>query len=296
MTPPRVRPRIQKSTKSDPLKHALNRDSQDLAKLGYSQELLREMGGFSNFAVSFSIISILTGSIQLFGYGLQYGGPLQMTLGWWVVSLFTLTVALSMAELASAYPTAGALYHWGSILGGKFLGWFTACFNLIGLLGVLAGVDYGLAHLLVGCLEWPDTLTTHIGIYAGLLLSHALLNHFRVQWVSWLNMFSASYHIAVTFLLIGSLAFVGFTQPFSFLGVRHTADGLSYPHSFAVGLLLTQWILAGYDASAHVTEETIDPSRTAPWGIFLSVAVSAVVGSLLLIALTLFLFLIYPLF
>src|SRR6185312_801316 len=109
-----------------------DRDAADLASMGYAQELFRQMGGFSNFAISFSIISILTGAIQLYGYGLQHGGPLVLTLGWWVVSFFTMAVALSMAELASAYPTAGALYHWASFLGGRELGWFTACFNTIG--------------------------------------------------------------------------------------------------------------------------------------------------------------------
>src|SRR3954470_2297457 len=94
-----------------------DQDSRDLEKMGYTQELLRNMGGFSNFAVSFSIISILTGATQLYGYGLQHGGPLQMSVGWGIVSFFTLFVALSMAELASAYPTSGALYHWSSFLG-----------------------------------------------------------------------------------------------------------------------------------------------------------------------------------
>src|SRR5207253_7019761 len=87
-----------------------SRDAADLAHFGYAQELLREMGGFSNFAVSFSIISILTGAVTLFGYGLEMGGPLEMTLGWPIATVFTLAVAASMAELCSAYPTAGGTY------------------------------------------------------------------------------------------------------------------------------------------------------------------------------------------
>src|ERR1700722_12472515 len=115
------------------------------------------MGGFSSFAISFSVISILTGGIQLYGYGLQHGGPLQMLAGWWGVSLFTMLVALSMAELASAYPTAGALYHWSSFLGGRGRGWFTACFNTIGQFAILAGIDYGLAQFIGGLAGWPST-------------------------------------------------------------------------------------------------------------------------------------------
>ena len=84
-------------------------DDQELGSFGYAQELFRNMGGFSNFAISFSIISILTGAVTLFGYGLEMGGPLEMSLGWPVATLFTLTLAASMAELCSAYPTSGAM-------------------------------------------------------------------------------------------------------------------------------------------------------------------------------------------
>ncbi|HYO76746.1 MAG TPA: amino acid transporter, partial [Thermoanaerobaculia bacterium] len=85
-------------------------DEAYLRSLGYGQQLFREMGGFSNFAISFSIISVLTGAVLLYGYGLKFAGPLVNSVGWPVVSLFTLAVAASMAEIASAYPTAGGLY------------------------------------------------------------------------------------------------------------------------------------------------------------------------------------------
>src|SRR5213078_5406844 len=90
----------------------IQQDMADLRRLGYAQQLLREMGGFANFAVSFSIISILTGAVLLFGYGLKLAGPIVNSVGWPIVSLFTLAIAASMAELASAYPTAGGLYFW----------------------------------------------------------------------------------------------------------------------------------------------------------------------------------------
>src|SRR6201995_3747822 len=99
--------------------HFMKSDQADLGAFGYAQQLLRAVGGFSNFAISFSIISILTGAVTLFGYGLEMGGPLEMTLGWPVATVFTLVVAASMAELCSAYPTAGATYHWAADLGGK---------------------------------------------------------------------------------------------------------------------------------------------------------------------------------
>src|SRR5437588_9355991 len=112
-------------------------DERALRRLGYAQELFRTMGGFSNFALSFSIISILTGAVTLYGHGLTMGGPAEMAFGWPLVTLFTLVVAVSMAELASALPTSGAMYHWSCKLGGKSWGWFTAWFNIIGQLTAL---------------------------------------------------------------------------------------------------------------------------------------------------------------
>ena len=109
----------------------LRRDEEDLSRLGYAQQLLREMGGFSNFAISFSVISVLTGAVLLFGYGLKLAGPIINTVGWPVVSLFTLAVAASMAELASLYPTAGGLYFWAFRLGGRGWAFTTAWFLTI---------------------------------------------------------------------------------------------------------------------------------------------------------------------
>src|SRR5882762_9954855 len=116
-------------------------DIGDLARLGYAQQLFREMGGFSNFAISFSVISILTGAVLLFGYGLKFAGPIINTVGWPIVSLFTLVVAASMAELASLYPTAGGLYFWAFRLGGRGPAFTTAWLNMVGQVTITAGID-----------------------------------------------------------------------------------------------------------------------------------------------------------
>src|SRR5690349_23181563 len=128
----------------------IQQDIQDLHRLGYAQQLFREMGGFANFAISFSIISILTGAVLLFGYGLKFAGPIINSVGWPVVSLLTLCVAASMAELASAYPTAGGLYFWAFRLGGRGWAWFTAWLNMIGQVTITAGINVAAAIYLVG--------------------------------------------------------------------------------------------------------------------------------------------------
>src|SRR5207247_7303851 len=133
-------------------------DKEVLHRFGYAQ-LLRDMGGFSSFAISFSIISILTGAVTLYAVGLNAGGPVVMGIGWPLVTLFVLFVAAGLAELASAIPTSGALYHWASFLGGPTLGWMTACLNVIGWIAAMAGIDYGCAQFMVPLLGLPETST-----------------------------------------------------------------------------------------------------------------------------------------
>src|SRR5690242_4262281 len=140
-------------------------DKKALHHFGYAQQLLRDMGGFSNFAISFSIISILTGAVTLYGTGLTAGGPVVMGIGWPLVTLFVLFVAASMAELASAIPTSGALYHWSSVLGGPTWGWLTAWLNLIGLVAAIAGIDYGCAQFITPLLGLPDEPRSYMLIY-----------------------------------------------------------------------------------------------------------------------------------
>src|SRR6476620_3234489 len=127
-------------------------DARALGRLGYAQELMRRMGGFSSFAVSFSIISVLTGCLTAYSDAIGPGGPAALGLGWPLVSVGTMLVALAMAELASAFPTAGALYHWSALLGGPGAGWLTAAINITGQLAIVAAIDFGCASELAATL------------------------------------------------------------------------------------------------------------------------------------------------
>jgi amino acid transporter len=264
-----------------------NVDAEQLRRFGYAQQLLREMGGFGSFALSFSIISILTGAVTLYGHGLRFGGPLVMTVGWPLVALMTLTVAASLAELASAYPTAGALYHWSALLGGPGWGFLTAWQNTLGQFAITAGIDYGLADFLAPMLGLPASRGYVLALYALVLFSHAVLNHVGVRAVAILNWLSAWYHVVGALGLVAVLTWLAPKQPANFLLTRFTDQPYPYGYAFAVGLLQAQWTFTGYDASAHITEETIDPTRNAPWGIVLSVVVSGLVGFCMLVAVTL---------
>jgi predicted amidohydrolase YtcJ/amino acid transporter len=264
----------------------LAQDARDLEKFGYAQQLLRDMGGFANFAVSFTIISILTGAIALFGHGLTFGGPAANGIGWPIVTLFTLCVAASLAEIASAIPTAGAMYHWSALLGGPGWGWFTAWFNLVGQVATTAGIDYGLSQFVVDLLGLPPSYI--LPLYAALLLSQAALNHVGIKLVAKINDLSVWYHIVVTLGICAAFWWLAPRRPLSFaFETGFTTSQYPYWWAFLVGLLQAQWTLTGYDASAHVTEETMDPRRNAPWGMFNAVLLSGVFGYLLLLAVTL---------
>src|SRR6185295_3972519 len=274
---------------SDRRPHSALKDSEELGALGYAQELFRTMGGFSNFAISFSIISILTGAVTLYGHGLTMGGPAEMAFGWPIVTLFTLAVAMSMAELASTLPTAGAMYHWSSRLGGKGWGWFTAWFNIVGNLTVLAGIDYGCALFVTPLLGLNATITNRLAVYAAILISHALINHYGIRFVALLNDLSVAVHIIGVFAIVAALFIFAPKQPLSFFfsAVTNNPQGSPYWWAFIIGLLQAQWTFTGYDASASVSEETVDPRRRVPWGMIMAVVVSSIAGYLLLIALTL---------
>jgi len=271
-------------------------DVETLHGLGYAQELRRRMGTFSNFAVSFTIISILSGCLTLYGYGMNTGGPVIMNIGWPVVGLFVLMVGLAMAEVCSSYPTAGGLYYWAAKLGGKngpAWSWFTGWFNLLGQIGITAGIDFGLAlfadAFFNALFNYPSTPFAIIVVYTVVLFLHGLLNTFGIGLVALLNDISVWWHlvgVAVIFLVL--FFFPAHHQSAGFIFtkfVNNTGFG-SGIYVFLIGLLLAQYTFTGYDASAHMTEETHNAAVAGPRGIVWSIVVSLIAGWILLIAVT----------
>src|SRR6266540_7264304 len=157
-------------------------DEKRLHELGYAQELLRRMSGFSNFAVSFTIISILSGCLTLYQFGMNTGGPVMIVWGWPIVGLMTLLVGLAMAEVCSSYPTAGGLYYWAAKLAppksAAAWSWFTGWFNFLGQVAVTAGIDFGAAFFINAFLDlqWNFGATPGhiILVYFCVLLLHGV--------------------------------------------------------------------------------------------------------------------------
>jgi len=277
--------------------HGQDNDRRMLHALGYAQELSRRMSGFSNFAISFTIISILSGTLTLYYAGINYGGPVEEAYGWPVVSVFVIIVGLGMAEIASKYPTAGGLYYWASKMGGPAWGWFTGWFNLIGQIAITAGIDYGAALFADALLQllWPGTFkgTSHeiIYVYAVILAVHALMNIFSVRLVAFLNDVSVWWHVLGVIIIVGFLIFKpAHHQSFSTV-FGHTINNSGFSHSWLwfvllLGLLQAQYTYTGYDASAHMSEETQNASRSAARGVINSIIVSAVFGYILALGVT----------
>ncbi len=279
-------------------------DERKLAELGYKQELGRTWTSFQNMAISFTIISVLAGCFTTFGFAWNNGGPIAISWGWPIVCAILMCVALSMSELTSAFPTAGGPYWWASRMGGAGWAWFTGWFNVIGLVAVVASVDYaaaifatvlfGLWGLNLGFVNFADPGASILGetfiVYIVFLIIHGLINVYSSQLVARLNAISVWWHVIGVAVIIAiliivpdrhqSVSFV-FTETNNLSGF---GDGLLWFYILPLGLLMTMYTVTGYDASAHVAEETHEAEMSAAKGIWQAVLLSAIIGWFVLLA------------
>jgi amino acid transporter len=280
----------------------LDADEKLLAKLGYTQELRRSWSGFSNFAISFSIISILAGCFTSFGLGWNNGGPAAIAWGWPIVSIFILIIGLCLSELVSAFPTSGGIYWWASKLGGPKAGYYTGWLNLIGLIAIVASVAYGCATFLDLTLgtfsaSWLAgySLTRVFIIFVVILAVAAVINIFSSHLLAIINNISVWWHVigAAAVILILFLVPVHhaslhdvFAKTINnsgmFGGATSGAGWLFFV--LPISVILTQYTITGYDASAHLSEETKSAANAAARGIWQSIFYSGIGGWILLLA------------
>jgi amino acid transporter len=283
-------------------------DVQRLHELGYRQELSRAWSGFTNFAISFTIISVLAGTFTTFAFAWQNGGPIAASIGWPVLCFFVLMVAFSMAELTSRYPTAGGPYWWAHDLGGKGWSWMTGWFNIVGLVGIVASVGYGAAIFLNATLGLYglDVLGINFGdgehilsetwlLFFLILTLYTVVNIFADRFLALMNNVSVGWHVLGVAVVIGLLVFVPDDhQDFGFVfGERINNSGLHDGSTgnlgfwllvLPIGFLLAMYTQTGYDASAHTAEETRGAAKAAAQGVWRSVFFSALIGWFVLLA------------
>ena len=282
----------------------LTEDEKILHGMGYAQELSRRMGPFQSFAISFSIICILSGGLGSFPIALSSGGPFSLTVGWLIGGAYALVVAACLGQIASAYPTAGSLYHWSSILGGRFWGWATAYMNLLGLLFVIPAVNVFLYLIsrdlfFAGVLGWDVSgwgNTTQIVSVGLLTAAQALLNNFGIKLTTTLTDLAGYLIFAATVVLI--VMFLGHAQSYdlgrAFTFVNNTgapgggvAPATGPLMAVMIGLLYPLFTITGFDASAHTSEETVDARNTVHKGMLHSVFWSIIFGFVLIVAMIL---------
>ena len=281
----------------------MGEDEKRLAELGYKQELNRNWSGFSNFAISFSIISILAGCFTTFGQAWNNGGPIAISLGWPLIALFILIIGFCLSELVSAYPTSGGIYWWASKLGGPKAGYYTGWLNLIGLLAVIASVAYGCAtffDLALSTLSesWAEgySLQRVFVMFIVVLILISVLNIFSGHLMAILNNISVWWHVFGAALIVLILVFLPeqhmsisdvFTMRVNNSGGLNggSTDGLGFwLYVLPLGFLLTQYTITGFDASAHLSEETQGAASGAAKGIWRSIFYSAIGGWILLLS------------
>lgn len=267
-------------------------DDAALAALGIQPTLSRKIHLSGTWAASFSVISILSGCMTLFGFGLAAGGPAEMMWGWITVSIMTLLLAAALAEVTSRYPTSGGLYYMAAQLGGRGWAWVTGWLNALGLIGGIAGIDYGAAQFVGALLALKTGYVATPGhtmiVFAVILLLHAVLNLGPITVVDRVNRLSMWWHLGGVLLIVAVLIVAPDQHPSATWVFSHWHNGTSI-HSGAyvtgIGLLLAGYTYCGWDISPHLAEETLDPQRAAPRGMVRAVWVSAVAGTVLLFGL-----------
>ncbi|KAF3447036.1 hypothetical protein FNV43_RR12216 [Rhamnella rubrinervis] len=276
-----------------------------LNELGYKQELRREMTQFKTLAITFSCMSVFTGT-PLYGQSLRYSGPACLLWGWVVVTFFTWFVGLAMAEICSSFPTTGSLYFWSAHLAGPRWGPFASwCCAWLETIGVIFGIGTQ-AYSVSQALQMIILLSTgtnkgggyfasrgvFLCMYMSITIIWAVLNTFALRVIAFLNIISMWWQVIGGLLVIIMLPLVAQPiQPASYVFTHFETStestGISsIPYAAILSLLLAHFCLYGYDASAHLTEETKGSDKTGPAAILSCMGIISVFGWAYYLALT----------
>ena len=287
----------------------VKRDEERLAELGYKQELSRGWSAFTNFAISFTIISVLAGCFTNFALAWNNGGPIAASIGWPVLCAFVLMVGLldgradlevpdrGRALLVGARPRRQGLELDDRLVQhrrparDRRLGRLrrarsssTPCSGLYGL--DIFGVNFG---------DTEHILGEQFLLFLIILFLYTLVNIFADRLLALINNISVGWHLLGVAVILGILIFVPddhqsadfvFTERFNINGAfggSTTALGF-WLLVVPVGFVLTMYTQTGYDASAHTAEETRGAAKAAAQGVWRSVFFSALIGWVLLLA------------
>jgi amino acid transporter len=295
------RPTSPPGARSAPAHEDLNSEDAILQAQGVTPILARRMGFRAAVTGPFNIISVPTGLIATLGLGMNSGGPAGMWWAWLGVSAATMVVGMVLGEMASAMPTAAALYQWTHQLAkparsrrdSHRVGWL----NFFGLAGGVASVCYASAVSLqfLIAMQWPSYTATPdrtLLITGVVLVFSGLVNTLTIGAVSKVNQAAAWWIIGgILFFVVVLVAVPHHHQSLSWV-FTHTVNqtGLTghwWAGSFGIVLAggCALYTYCGYDMAAHTAEETLGASRTVPAAITRAIFVSAVCGAIMIAAL-----------
>ncbi|CAM6032994.1 unnamed protein product [Sphagnum compactum] len=277
-----------------------------LNELGYKQELRREMTLFKCMAIAFSTMTLFTGIVPLYGSSLMYAGPVGLVWGWVVVTFFTWFVGFAMSEICSSFPTTGSLYFWAAHLAGPRWGplasWVCAWLEAIGLIAGIGTQAYAgtqtLQNIILLCTGTNKNggyfapRGVFLAIYIALCLIWAVLNTFALNVIAVIDMVSIYWQVVGGTVIVILLPLVAkTTQPASYVFTHFelgdaTTGIKSGAYAILLSWLVSQYSLYGYDAAAHLTEETKGADINGPIAILSSIGLISVFGWGFILALT----------
>ena len=266
-------------------------DSKELAKFGYKQDLNRSMRKFSSFAVSFSLISILTGIFANFHFGYSKVGNL-IPLSWTIVFCGQFVVALIMAELSVNYPISGYGYQWTYRLVGPKLGFITGWLLLLQFLTGFPGICKAISMLITDLIFQNFDVKISSLLISVIIIWIVTFIHLKgINLVSRINNFGVITEIIGVLMLISFLVYFLFQK--NYLELINTIKTINLSDlnlkSFALSILLGAWCLTGFEAAADMSEETKEPKTTVPKSIMYSLISSGILGLLIILLATVFL-------
>lgn len=259
-------------------------DSEQLAQLGYQQELKRTMSTFSNFAVCFSYISVTTGIFALFALGLGTGGP-AFIWSWPIVFIGQALVGLVFAELASHFPLAGSVFQWSKQVANRDVAWMNGWVYLVAQIATIASVDFTVPPVIATLLGLdPKNTTVLVTIALIVLVLTTAINIIGVRVLAIINNIGVVAEL-VGMLVLGSiLLFLHAHHPLSFItNTGGTEVNGSYLGTFFAAMLMSLFVVYGFDTAGTLAEETHNPSRAVPRALLVALLGSFIIGGLFLL-------------
>ncbi|EFX04269.1 amino acid permease [Grosmannia clavigera kw1407] len=276
----------------DPVKPGVeDSDAQALADMGYEPVFQRHFSQWTLFSFALSVSGLFGTVMTTFSYPLEAGGPASAIWCWLISGIGALCLTFSVAEVASAYPTSGALYFTIKYLAPPssvpIVAWIDGWLNLVGQICGSASSEYGSAQMLLAAVSIGSDFTYFptqghiIGVMAALCILHAAINSMSTAWLNHLAKTYAIFHIAV--LVAACVALLALTKDkhsakYAFTEVIPDSGWTPPGFSFLFGFLSVAWTMTDYDATVHIAEEAKDPARTVPRAIVLALTFTFVVG------------------